>query len=195
MDSSGGEAGDRGSLSSWHSDVGIPIHFHVESGIITLWSIEFRVPLKVSKRCEAPVQKTLTPTAFSRVSTGYSDMPSSCEMKDEPEFKPLQGNPAFFWISASRRPFHLRQKTQGPSHIPIAEGKLLLRCFWKVGSPLQSKTENQLSSWDNMGCMKLSLNCSTEINIHIDLRQLSQGISVVSSRKSSHFYCILWNTG
>ena len=37
-----------------------------------------------------------TPTAFSRFSTGDSDMPSSCEMKDEPEFKPLQGNPALF---------------------------------------------------------------------------------------------------
>ena len=35
-------------------------------------------------------------TAFSRVSTGDSDIPSSCEMKDEPEFKPLQGNLAFF---------------------------------------------------------------------------------------------------
>ena len=36
-----------------------------------------------------PVQMRRTPTAFSRVSTGDSDMPSSCEMKDEPEFKPL----------------------------------------------------------------------------------------------------------
>ena len=36
------------------------------------------------------------PTDFSRVSTGDSDMPSSCEMKDECEFKPLQGNRAFF---------------------------------------------------------------------------------------------------
>ena len=43
-----------------------------------------------------PVQKTLTPTAFSRVSPGDSDMPSSCEMKDEPEFKTLQGNRALF---------------------------------------------------------------------------------------------------
>ena len=34
--------------------------------------------------------------AFSRVSTGDSDIPSSCEMKQEPEFKPMQGNPAFF---------------------------------------------------------------------------------------------------
>ena len=36
-----------------------------------------------------PVQMRRTPTAFSRVSTGDSDMPSSCEMKDEPEVKQL----------------------------------------------------------------------------------------------------------
>ena len=33
-----------------------------------------------------PVQMRWTPMAFSRVSTGNSDMPSSVEMKDEPEF-------------------------------------------------------------------------------------------------------------
>ena len=33
--------------------------------------------------------------AFSRVSSGDSDIPSSCDMKHEPKFKPLQGNPAF----------------------------------------------------------------------------------------------------
>ena len=43
-----------------------------------------------------PVQVSQRPTAFSRESTGDSDIPSSCEMKDAPEFKPLQGNPAFF---------------------------------------------------------------------------------------------------
>ena len=43
-----------------------------------------------------PVQMRQTPTAFSRVSTGDSDMPSSCEMKDEPAFKPLQENRTFF---------------------------------------------------------------------------------------------------
>ena len=37
-----------------------------------------------------PVHMTLTPTAFSRISTWDSDMSSSCEMKDEPEFSPLQ---------------------------------------------------------------------------------------------------------
>ena len=120
------------------------------------------------------------PITFSRVSTWDSDMPSSCEVKDEPEFKPLQGNPTSFGVRASLGPFHLRQKTQGPSHIPIAEGKLLLRCLWKVGSTLQLKTGNQLSSCDDMECMELSSSCCTEINIHIELRRVSQGISAVS---------------
>ena len=84
------------------------------------------------------------------VSTGDSDIPSSCEMKDEPGFKPLQGNLAIIQVRASRGPFHLWQKTQGHSHIPIAEGKLQLRCLWKVGLPVQSKTGNHLSSRDDM---------------------------------------------
>ena len=42
------------------------------------------------------VQKWLRTMPFSRVSTGDSDITSSCEMKYEPAFKPLQGNPAFF---------------------------------------------------------------------------------------------------
>ena len=71
-------------------------------------------------------------------------MPSSFEMKEEPEFNPLQGNRAFFLVMASLGPFRLRQEVQGPSHIPTADGKLLLRCLWKVGSPLHSKTESAL---------------------------------------------------
>ena len=43
-----------------------------------------------------PVQMSWTRTAFSRISTRDSDMPSSCEMTDELEFNPLQGNRAFF---------------------------------------------------------------------------------------------------
>ena len=42
------------------------------------------------------VQKRLRTMAFSRVSTGDSDMPSSWEMKYEPAFKALPGNPALF---------------------------------------------------------------------------------------------------
>ena len=51
-------------------------------------------------RCQTdmrpPVQMRRRSRAFSRVSTGESDIPSSYEMKDEPAFKPLQGYPAFF---------------------------------------------------------------------------------------------------
>ena len=42
------------------------------------------------------VQKRLRTMAFSRVSTGDSDIPSSCEIKDEPAFKALQVKLAFF---------------------------------------------------------------------------------------------------
>ena len=42
------------------------------------------------------VQKRLRTMAFSRVSTGESDIPSSCEMKDEPAFKALQGSRTSF---------------------------------------------------------------------------------------------------
>ena len=42
------------------------------------------------------VQKSLRIMAFSRVSTGDTDIPSFFEKKDEPAFKALQGKPAFF---------------------------------------------------------------------------------------------------
>ena len=41
------------------------------------------------------VQKRLRTMAFSRVSTGDSDITSCCEMKDEPAFKALKGKLAF----------------------------------------------------------------------------------------------------
>ena len=95
-------------------------------------------------------------------------MPSSCEMKDEPAFKPMQGNPAFFQVRASQCPFHLRLQTQGPTHIPIAEESLLLRCLLKVGIPLQSKPGNQLSSRDDLWCTELSLSYCGELGVHLD---------------------------
>ena len=51
-------------------------------------------------RCQCdvipPLQMRQRSKAFSRVSTGDSVIPSSCDMKHEPKFKPLRGNPAFF---------------------------------------------------------------------------------------------------
>ena len=111
------------------------------------------------------------------MSTEYSDISSSCEMKHEPAFKPLQGNPTLFLVRESRYPLHLRQKTQGPFHITIAEGSLLLRCFWKVGVPVQWNPGSQLSSQDDMGCMESSSSSCAEIGAPKDLRRVSQGIS------------------
>ena len=108
------------------------------------------MPLEVSKGCEASCLDVWGPRSFSRESTGDSDILSSCEMKDEPAFKSLHGNPAFFLVRVSQCPIHFRQQTQGPSHIPIAERSLLMRCLLKVGIPLESKPWNQLSSLDDL---------------------------------------------
>ena len=44
---------------------------------------------RVQRDVRPPVQMSRETLAFSKVSTWDSDMPSSSEMKDEPEFKPL----------------------------------------------------------------------------------------------------------
>ena len=84
-----------------------------------------------------PIQMRRGTRVSSRISTQDSDIPSSCQMKEEPAFKPLQGNPTLFIVRESWYPLHLRQKTQEPSHIPIGEGRLLLRCLFKVGLTVQ----------------------------------------------------------
>ena len=95
-DASEGEAGGQVSLISWQSYVGIPINFHEESGIFTFEALN-SVHLSKCQRYVSPhVQKSWRIMAFSRVSTVDSYIPSSCEMKDGPAFKPLQGNLAFF---------------------------------------------------------------------------------------------------
>ena len=53
MDTTLPEPGYPGSLSSCHSDIGIPINFQQESGIITFCSIELCMPVEVSKGCDA----------------------------------------------------------------------------------------------------------------------------------------------
>ena len=95
-DASGGEPGGQASLISWHSYIGIPINFDEESGIVTFRINEIRAHTMCQKHVRPSVQKSWRTMAFSRVSTGDSVIPSSCEMKYETAFKPLQGNPAFF---------------------------------------------------------------------------------------------------
>ena len=134
----------------------------------------------MSRDVRSPVQIRRGNRVFSRMPTEDSDIPSSCEMKDEPAFKTLQGNPTLLLVRESRYPLPLRQQTQGPSHKPIAEGRLLLRCLWNVGLPVQYNPWNQLSFRDDMGCMDLSSSSWAEIGVPIHLRRVSQGISVVA---------------
>ena len=48
--------GDQVSLSSLHRDIGIPINFQEEAGLINFQNIELRGPLKVSRDMRSPVQ-------------------------------------------------------------------------------------------------------------------------------------------
>ena len=100
-DASGSEVGDQASLSSFHRDIGIPINFQEESGLGTFLSIEHHGALDVSSNVRPPVQMRQGPRAFSRYCTEDSDIPLTCEMKDKPAFKPLQGNPTFFQVRES----------------------------------------------------------------------------------------------
>ena len=84
------------SLYSFHRDIGIPLYFHEESGLVTFEALNSVCLWRCQREMIPPVQMRRRPAAFSRVSTGDADIPSSCEMKDKPEFKPLQGNLAFF---------------------------------------------------------------------------------------------------
>ena len=84
------------SLSSCHRDIEIPINFQDESGIISFEALNSACLSICQRDWRLPVEMRLGTRSFSRVSTGDSDIPSSCEIKDEPAFKSVQGNPALF---------------------------------------------------------------------------------------------------
>ena len=109
------------------------------------------------------------PRDVSRVYTGDSNIPISCEIKDEPSFKSLQGNPAFFRVRASRCPLLLRQQTQGLMHISIAERSFLLRCLWKVSIPVVSKSDSHLSFREFFRYTELSTSCCAEFGVPLDI--------------------------
>ena len=168
-DTSRREAGNPGPLSSSNMDIEIPINSQEESHIFTFRSIEFHMPLEVQRDVRPPVEVRRGPKASSSVCTKNSLNPSSCKMKDQPAFKPLQENPAFFRDRASRSPFHLRHQTPGPSHIPTVERNLLLRCLSKVALLLYLKPENQLPSRDDLGYSELSSCCCAERHVPLVL--------------------------
>ena len=82
--------GDQGSLSSFHRVIGIPINFQEESSLFSFRSLELHRPLEVSRDMRPPVQMRRGTRVSSRIFTQDSDIPSSCDMKHEPKFKPLQ---------------------------------------------------------------------------------------------------------
>ena len=83
-DASQSEAGDQGSLSTCHTDIGIPINFQEESGIIIFEALNSTCLLRCLGDVRPPVQMRRETRAFSRVSTGDSGNLSYCEMKDVP---------------------------------------------------------------------------------------------------------------
>ena len=109
------------SLSGFHRDIGIPISFEEESSLISFWSLELHETIEVSRNVRPPVQMTWRTTVSYRISTEDSDIPSSCDMKHEPKFKPLQVNPAFFWV----RPLVVHSTWNRKHRVPLSY--LLLR--------------------------------------------------------------------
>ena len=80
----------------------------------------------------AHVQMRQRPTAFSRVSTGDSDIPSSCDIKHEHKFKPLQGNPAFFWV----RPLAVHSTWDRKHRVPLTYMLLMENSAWGASGKL-----------------------------------------------------------
>ena len=95
-DLSRGEPGGKASLISWHSYIRIPIIFTKSQASSPFEALNTAQLSKSQMDVKSSVQKRLRTTAFSRVSSGDSDIPSFCEMKLVLAFKALQGKPAFF---------------------------------------------------------------------------------------------------
>ena len=95
-DASGGEPRGQASLIGLHTYIGIPINFSKGQASSPFETLKSAHVLKSQLDVRPSVKKRLRTTAFAMVSTGDSDIPSSCEMKDDPAFKALQGKPAFF---------------------------------------------------------------------------------------------------
>ena len=149
-------------------------------------------------KCQSDViphlQMRRRPTAFSRFSTVDSDIPSSCDMKHEPKFKPLRGNPAFFELGLS---WYIPLETES------IESLSPTYCWGKT--PLEVLVENWLTSsvkdresalilrWYVVHGTFLMMLCWNKYSYRFEAG-VSENLCI-SSRKSSHLYCILWNTG
>ena len=68
--------GDHASLSSFQKDLGIPVNFQEESGLVTFEALN-STSLSRCRDVRHPVQMRRGTRVFSRVSTEDSDIPSS----------------------------------------------------------------------------------------------------------------------
>ena len=87
------------------------------------------------------VKKWWRTMAFSSVSTGDSVIPSSCEMKYEPAFKPLQGNPAFIGSDPSSQ-----HRLVCPAPMPLCPFNMQGPCTASLGSRLNSASYYEVCS-------------------------------------------------
>ena len=146
--------GDHSPLSSLHRDIGIPINFQEESGLSPFRNTDLRGPLELPIDLRPPV-KMIWDIGFSLGTAQNIDIPLSCEKKNEPAFKLLQANLTFFRFRESRYPVHVTLQIPRPSHIPIADRRLLLRCCGNVAY-LFNRILGISSPGDDMECMLLS---------------------------------------
>ena len=72
------------SLSSWHSDIGIPNIFKKSQASSTFEALNSACLSSCQRYAKPLVEKRWRPRSFCRVSTGDSDIFSSCDMNDEP---------------------------------------------------------------------------------------------------------------
>ena len=79
-----------------------------------------------------PIQMRRNSMAISRVWIADSDLPSSCDMKHEPKFKPLQGNPAFFWV----RPLAVHSTWDRKHRVPLSYLLQRENSTWGAGGKL-----------------------------------------------------------
>ena len=82
----------------------------------------------------------------------------------------------------------VKQQDEKPGH-PISSGDE----SWFPVLEWRGKPGNLLSSPDNMECPGFSSCCFTEIDVPIDLRWVSEGISGLLQRMSSHLLYMMWN--
>ena len=69
MDDSGGEAGNQDSLSSWNSDIGVPIHFQKSKASSPFEALNSACLSRYQSDVIPPIQMRGNTMAFSRVST------------------------------------------------------------------------------------------------------------------------------